>query len=135
VTDPELARTIAADAGLPQAAASFLVGETVAEVEASASALAKLLAGRVEEEATIAQTADPITRSIEAKSRKHDGLLRALHGQPAQARDERGRFSGAAGGFDGGARESFPEKGDPEREHGHLLGQMASISRTFGFGS
>jgi hypothetical protein len=129
VTDPELARTIAADAGLPQAAASFLVGETVAEVEASASALAKLLAGRVEEEATIAQTADPITRSIEAKSRKHDGLLRALHGQPAQARDERGRFAG----FDGGVREPAPTPGPSHDEWlgGVLRDRRADVGANF----
>jgi hypothetical protein len=91
--------------------------------------LTKLLADRAEREATVSQASDPIARSLEAKSRKHDGLLRALHGQPAQARDERGRFAG----FDGGVREPAPTPGPSHDEWlgGVLRDRRADVGANF----
>jgi hypothetical protein len=124
--------TIASEAGLPKEAEAFLSGETIAEVEESASRLVKLLGERAEQEAVVSQATNPIAASLGMKAQRQAALVQALHGGTVQERDEAGGFAGKTTGFDGGARETIPERRDPEREHGDLLGQMASISRTFG---
>jgi hypothetical protein len=56
--------------------------------------------------------------------------MSALTGRQSQERDTQGRFA-VTGSFDGGARQSIPARGSPEREHGQLVGHLASLSRTF----
>jgi hypothetical protein len=124
--------TIAAEHGLTDEAARFLTGDTIEAIEASAVSLTKLLGERAEKEATVSKATDPISASLASKAQRQAALVQALHGQPAQARDERGRFTSAAGGFDGGAREAIPEKGDPAKEHDELISDMARVSATFG---
>jgi hypothetical protein len=110
--------------GLDADAALFLQGSTVEEVEASAAVLAKLLRKRDE----LDTPADLFAGAAARKAERQQALVDALTGRAPQRRDGRGRF---AGGFDGGARTPVQVSRAPEVEHGHLIGQMASISRTF----
>jgi hypothetical protein len=121
--DAELRAAVAAEHGLDADAAPFLQGSTVEEVEASAAALAKLLGKRDEP--------DPLADLFAFAARKGErqqALVDALTGRAPQRRDGRGRF---AGGFDGGVRTPVSARRAPEVEHGHLIGRMAALSRTF----
>jgi hypothetical protein len=112
VIEPELRRQVAAGHGLPTGSEKFLAGESIAELEASAAALAQLVTRADPQEP------DPLSAALQAggadKARRQRELLQVLHGTAQQPRDERGRF---AGGFDGGARTPVPMKGPPELEH------------------
>lgn len=120
---------VAAEHGLDERAASFVSGETVEEMEASASALADLIGRRDDQVPDDASATDPITAGLRAKAERKAQLRALFTGRSTpRQRDERGRY--ASTGFDGGARRTVRAR-DPEREHGELLGMMASISRTF----
>jgi hypothetical protein len=122
----ELRRTIAAEHGLDEQAAALLTGESVAELERSASALAQLLAERREQPES-ESARDFFAEARRAKDAKKRALVDALTGRASQPRDERGRFTG----FDGGARQPIPTRRPPEQEHDELVGKLMSLSRTF----
>jgi hypothetical protein len=106
--------------GLDPAAARLLVGKSIAEVEASADALAALV-GQRERSGEHDQPEGFFSRAAADKLSRREAFLSALVGQPqpqAQQRDERGRFSG---GFDGGARQSPPP---PTPTHDQTLAQL-----------
>jgi hypothetical protein len=127
MSEPDVREVIAAEHGLDREAAPWLRGETVAELEASAVALAKLLGERGEPDAAADVPADLFAGAAARKAQRQQAIRGALTGR--QPRDERGRFG--AGSFDGGAREPAPARRSPEAEHGQLIGQMAALSRTF----
>jgi hypothetical protein len=94
----ELRRDLAAERGLDEAAVQFIGGTTVAEVEASADALASLLASHRTEER---EQAEPLTGlfadASSAKAARKHALIEALDGRRSeQARDERGGSSAAS---------------------------------------
>jgi len=106
---------VAAAQGLPANAASFIQGESVGELETSASKLAKLIdtQGVREQPRAVDPVAGLLTRGASVKAQHSRQLLQSLHGIPTRPRDERGRFKG--GGMDGGARRSLP----PSRPESH----------------
>jgi hypothetical protein len=100
VSERDVRALIAREYGLDSEAAGLLSGETLAEVEASAAALSKLLGEQ--REARREQTLPPdfFTGAAAAKAARKQALLEAITGRAPQPRDERGRYTG----FDGGAR-------------------------------
>jgi hypothetical protein len=136
----EVRRSVAAQLGLPEQAISFLAGETLAEIETSAAALAELLAARHRTDSDpgpeLGQTDDPLTYAITnapaLKRQRQAALLAALHPEPPQqARDEQGKFAASSsGGFDGGARARLsPRPGDPVQDHNEAVVQLAQFSK------
>jgi hypothetical protein len=128
----ELRREVAAVHGLPPAAASFIAGQTLEELEASAAKLAELIgaAGARPEQERAEPLADVFGNTARRKQEQQRALVEALHGRPQQPRDERGRF--ASSGFDGGARESVPHRRPPEREHDELIVSLSRLRRAYG---
>jgi hypothetical protein len=111
--DVKVRRAIAEQHGLDWPAAKLLVGETVPELEASASRLAALLHERDEQHERVERQRSPsglfeVARAQQAE--RCERLVNALCGRTQQRRDQAGRFSGAAdddhpaAAFDGGAR-------------------------------
>jgi hypothetical protein len=133
----EVRRSVAAQHGLPEAAVSFLAGETLTEIEASAARLAELLAERHRpdpepEESEPESMADLIAKSVIEKKQRQAALIAALHPEPPQqARDATGKFaSQPSGGFDGGARARLsPRPGDPVQDHNEAVVQLAQFSK------
>jgi hypothetical protein len=99
--------------GLDPAAARLLTGTTVAAIEQSADALARLIGQR--EQADADEHAQPgsgfFEKAAADKQRRRSELLDALCGrpqpQPSAERDEQGRFV-RHGSFDGGSRTPPP---------------------------
>ena len=100
--------------GLDPAAAQFLTGTTLADVEQSADDLARLIRQREQADAS-----DLFTRASADKQRRRSELLGALSGRPLPERDEQGRF--ATGGFDGGSRTPPPP---PAPSHDQTLSEL-----------
>jgi hypothetical protein len=99
----ELRQLVASEHGLPEESASFLAGATVEEIEESATAFAKLLEERREQEAATSF----FGAVADGKAARQRALVNLVTGRaPQQPRDEHGRFT--AGGFDGGARPGLP---------------------------
>ena len=120
--EAELRQLVAAEHGLLQGAESFLRGDTLAEVEASAVQLKKLL-GTQHEHNTEAPVVDEqetapnlYAAAATGKAERQRALVNLLTGRAPQPRDERGRFT--TGGFDGGARQRLPP---PPESHGSWL--------------
>jgi hypothetical protein len=113
--------------GLDADAAAFLDGETLAQLEESADALAQFLGAR-ERTATAGYLGDVMV----ATARRKQELTSLFAGRPAsQPRDESGRFASTTGGFDGGARPTpVPTAETPEQAHGRLLGELLRGSRS-----
>jgi hypothetical protein len=113
---------VAALHGLPTQAVSFIQGDSLAEMEASATALAKLVGPpeQVPDGRDLVQI-DPVAgllsagSSVKAQSAR---LLQAMHGRPVQPRDTQGRFRHR---LDGGARRTPPPR--PET-HAQTLGRL-----------
>jgi hypothetical protein len=104
---------IAAEHGLDQRAARFLVGETIAELEESAIELARLIGQR---RATTRRPIPSPTSSPSQPQRRPNGSRRSSTRSPAGHRRRRtsaGASSAAPSttGFDGGAREPAPKPG------------------------
>jgi hypothetical protein len=111
---------LARERGLPDGAATFLEGRTVAEVEAQADTLAVLLgtthaAGEPEP----APAPNPFVIASAQKERRKRELAAMFTGRTPQPRDARGRF---ASGFDGGARLPVIEPSDALRDHDRFVG-------------
>jgi hypothetical protein len=108
----ELRQLVATEHGLPEASAHFLMGETLEQVEASASAFAALLDQRREQE-----SATSFLGAVAAgKAARQRALVNLFSGRaPEQPRDERGRF---AAGFDGGVR---PGRARTPESHDSML--------------
>jgi len=115
VTDPDLQvrRAVCEAHGLPWTASKFLDGDTVKELEASATRLADVLGKRQEE----AGPTDIIATARAATAqRKHELNLLFSGRTPAQPRDEEGRFATRpASDFSGGARTPPPRRQTHER--------------------
>ena len=106
--------------GLDPAAAQFLTGTTLADVEQSADDLARLIRQREQPTRRAEQPAsDLFTRAAADKQRRRSELLGALSGRPLPERDEQGRF--ATGGFDGGSRTPPPP---PAPSHDQTLSEL-----------
>jgi hypothetical protein len=107
--DAELREAVAAERGLPDTAAPLLLGSTLAELEASADQLARLVGERGRGEAP-APPADPIVAALADKQRRKQALADLIIGRSrTQPRDERGRFA-PPGSLDGGARKALPAR-------------------------
>jgi hypothetical protein len=104
VSERDVRALIAREYGLDSEAAGLLTGETLAEVEASAAALSKLLGEQREARREQTLAPDFFTGAAAAKAERKQTLLEAITGRAPQPRDERGRF--ASSGFDGGARQT-----------------------------
>lgn len=118
MSDPtELRQVVASEHDLPDGSAAFLAGDTLEQVEASATALKSLL-----QEHPGAAPGGLHTTAATAKADRQRALLNLFAGPapapPPQPRDERGRFTG---GFDGGARASVPP---PPETHDSWLGRV-----------
>lgn len=124
-----LRREVAAEHGLSPDAGSFLQGETLEQLEASAVALTRVTTDgrRPELEPDIRSGRSIFAEAAAQKERRKQELAELLCGRPRQPRDEHGRFS-----FDGGARKSLAVPTSPERAHGELVAGLAAITRTFG---
>lgn len=118
--------------GLDPAAASFVTGTTVAEIEQSADDLARVIGQREQDD--LAQREQPgsdlFTRANADKQRRRSELLGVLTGRPQQERDGQGRF--VSGGFDGGSRTPPPS---PAPSHDQTLSELfrtraADVGRT-----
>ena len=110
--------------GLDPAAASFVTGATITDIEQSAADLARLIRQREQADADdLAQREQPgsdfFARAVADKQRRRSELLGALTGRPRQERDEQGRF--VSGGFDGGSRTSPPS---PAPSHDQTLSEL-----------
>jgi hypothetical protein len=126
-----LRREVAAAHGLGAEAATFLTGTTSEQLEASAGALAGLLGGGGDQRGQDSATEQGLlTGAAAAKQRKQEALLAALLGRP-QPRDESGRFTTRAIGFDGGARQPVPVATSPQQAHAELLGHLITASRVY----
>jgi len=92
-----------------------LDGETLAEVDENAAALARLLERRRVEERTV-EPPGPFDDMAGARARRKAQLASIFTGGAVQARDPRGRFAGTAA-FHGGAREQpVPRRGETHDE-------------------
>ena len=122
--DVEVRREVAAAHDLSEAAVPFIGGTTLDEIEASASALAKIVnsGGRLDTHEQ-KPSGDLFANAASAKAARKHALFEALVGRAEQPRDERGRF---VGGFDGGARTS-PPPAPPS--HDEWLGELLRTRR------
>jgi hypothetical protein len=129
--DEALRRLVAAEYGLEPEVATFLTGSTLDELDASAAELVTLLGKRREQEQPSAGHG-LFADAVAATARRKRELAALFCGRAPQPRDEHGRFARTGGGFDGGARQSAPERRPPDLEHNELLVRMAELSRAFG---
>jgi hypothetical protein len=108
----DLRRTVAVEHGLSLEAAQFLTGSTLAELEASAVALARMIEERREPES--ASATDFFAGAARAKAERKQAVLDAVTGRAPrpQPRDERGRYTG----FDGGARQTVAPRRQSHEE-------------------
>ena len=116
---------IASARGLLSAAAKFLAGSNLVELEESASAFQRLLSAHAEpsEPEAVAPT-NLLADARAAKTARSRAIIEMFSGSPAgQPRDERGRYAG----FDGGARRPIPVRASPEREHGDVVLGLARL--------
>jgi hypothetical protein len=129
----ELRHAFAHAHGLPDGAAGFLSGETIAEVETSAAAFARLLSTHAERsEPEPVRPPNILAEAMEETQRRKQELARLFSGRPTvQPRDQAGRYTAADRSFDGGARTPAPTPRSPEADHNALIGQLAQVSRTF----
>jgi hypothetical protein len=105
VSEPaaELRQLVATEHGLPKGSAGFLSGETLEQIEESATAFENLLEQHRGQESTT----NVLDAVAAVKGARQRALVNLVTGRaPQQPRDERGRF--ASGGFDGGARPGLP---------------------------
>jgi hypothetical protein len=117
----QLRAEAAAARGLDPAAAQFLTGATLAEIEQAADDLARVIGQHEQADAgqSVQFGSDFFSRAAADKQRRRREFLGALTGRPRQERDEQGRF--VSGGFDGGARKSPPA---PMPTHDQTLGEL-----------
>lgn len=127
----QLRSEVATSRGLTPSAASFLDGTTLEQIEAQATALARLLGENADRrEREVALGHDMFSIAATAKQVRKQALAAMFTGRALQARDEVGRF--ATGGFDGGARQSLPIAKSPEQAHGELVGHLVGLRRIYG---
>ena len=121
--DDELRRQVAQAHGLDPRAATFITGDTLDEVEASAAELAQLVDTTPEP----APRRDVFTEALTAKAQRQRQLAALFTERPARERDAQGRYTARASGFDGGARQSVPAPADPHADHDELVVQLARL--------
>jgi hypothetical protein len=105
--DLKVRRAVAEAHGLTWSAAKFLTGETVTELEESATRLADLLGKQPEPEQT-QQPPSLFEVAAAEKAERKRTLVNALCGRFPQPRDEQGRYIRPATDFSGGARQAVP---------------------------
>ena len=131
--DVAVREAVAARHGLGPEAASFLSGENISELEASAEVLKRLIATKQTERTDATAEGEPVgffAAARAAKQERQKRLAAILTQRPERPRDEAGRF--ARGGFDGGARpSSIPAASDPVAEHDQTIGRLDSLANTF----
>jgi hypothetical protein len=129
MTEPDaelqsLRRDTAAAHGLSANAARFLTGTTLAEIEAEAGKLARLIDASGEppaQESSADAGPDLFGRMAESKASRKQALA-ALFAGGSQPRDEAGRFATrTTASFDGGARQAPPPR---PPTHDELLGAI-----------
>jgi hypothetical protein len=117
-------RDVAAGRRFAPAAAQFLTGDTLAEVEARADEFARLVNSHAptEQERT-ASMGDLLAAASAAKQARRAALVEALVAPSAQQpRDASGRWT-TGSSFDGGARADGGMPAEPET-HGQWLGRI-----------
>jgi hypothetical protein len=130
--DLKVRRAICEAHGLDWAAAKFLTGDTVPQLEASAARLADLLGKqRPPEPPQRPSTLFDVAAAEKAERRRT--LVNALCGQFPQPRDQQGRYAKPATDFSGGVRESVPL---PPESHEQMLTRVlrtgeANVGRNF----
>jgi hypothetical protein len=125
----DLRSAIALAHGLDQDAATFLTGETIEQLEQSATRLARLVETHHQESEPAPQV-DPITAALQHKARHRQELTNAILGRSRpQQRDEHGRYT--RGSFDAGARSPLPEPTNPVVAHDQIVGRLAWLASTF----
>jgi hypothetical protein len=132
----DVRRSVAEAHGLPEAAAGLLVGDTFAELDASAQTLSALLAKHPTdpkpgpEESEPQTMADVIAASTVAKKERQAALIASLHpAAPEPMRDGQGRFAASpSSGLDGGARPLVPQT-SPAADHNSLIAELAAFSK------
>ena len=118
----EVRSAIAARHGLTESATGFLVGSNVAELEASAGALSRLLSER-EHSQPEPEPFDIFAAGRAAKIERQRAIVAMASGRRApQPRDPSGRF----GSFDGGARRTVVARpADPAKDHAETVLKLA----------
>jgi hypothetical protein len=109
----------------PKKAASFLTGESLAELDESAERLARLLETSRHDEEPPAPV-DPITAAIAGRQAQKRRLADLIIGRrpPQQPRDEHGRYAS----FDGGPRgQPIPTAPSPEQQHDQAILALARL--------
>jgi hypothetical protein len=122
----EVRKAVATDRGLPDGAEAFVSGTSLAELEASADALSRLVASHSRPERSEPQ--DLFVRTRAEKAERQRTILAMFTGRGPQARNDLGQFS-SRGSFDGGARQPVAAPRDAEQEHGKLIGHLAAESK------
>jgi hypothetical protein len=117
--DAEVREAVAHRHGLGADAAAFLTGSTLDELDASAGLLAELVAEHRGPEPTTNTGPGTFADLIAAKRRRKQELAALFAGQPAQPRDDRGRF--AATDYSRGARRPAPS---PPESHDETLSRL-----------
>jgi hypothetical protein len=75
---------------------------------------------------------DEISAARDHAQQQRALLVELLRGSTTPPQDELGELADVPScGFDGGARTPVPAPRDPVRDHDLLVGQLASLSRTF----
>ena len=119
-----LRQRVASARGLPEDAVSFLGGDSVTELEASANALAKLRG--TGDHGDPLPGPDPFGNRAAAKAERQARILRLFAGPPRQEqpRDVAGRYTS----FDGRARPATLTSQRPE-SHGETILRLAHQSK------
>ena len=117
-----LRQDIAAAHGLGADATAFLTGTTLAEIEAEAGKLARLIGASDESRRQESEVAGPdlFGGMAESKASRKQALAALFSGR-AQPRDESGRYATKTASFDGGARQT-PRP--PPPTHSEWLGEI-----------
>lgn len=125
---------IGAGYGLNERESAFLTGVSFQEIEASAQALAGLVASHGRRDEQQSPTPNVLEVALAEKAERKRRLAALFTGRSVQARDATtGRF--VSGGFDGGARRAaLPPPRNAEREHVQTLSTLISRSRLGGRG-
>jgi hypothetical protein len=121
----ELRKLIATKHGLNARAARLLVGETIEQLEQSATALVDLLDARREEQENQQPALGLLEQAAIDKAERKRTLVNALGGF-TQQRDQQGRYTRPAASFDGGARRSVPP---PPQTHEEWLADALADKR------
>jgi hypothetical protein len=120
----ELHHVVASEHDLPEGSADFLTGDTLEQVEASATAFKSRLQERQGEQKPVPGLFAAAATDKAERQRALVSLFTGGQAATPQPRDEHGRFAAPGGGFDGGARPSVPP--EPESHESWLVRVLGS---------